>query len=113
MEFDYVSLGENVRVYRHIAGLTQSKLSENAGISVFHISAIENAKRVPSLATIASIAKALDVKIDQLCYGEIKDKENYFVQELKQLSENLKSRDKLLAIDMTKAIVDILAKQGS
>ena len=108
MDFNYITLGRNVKKYRNLAGLTQEKLAEKTGFTDSHISQIENARGKPSIEAIARIANVLNVGLDQLCYGELKNTNDYFIQELKQMSEGFSSKQKLLAIELTTALVDVL-----
>lgn len=64
----------NICEKRHEKKMTQKQLAMRAGM----VSFIENDKRQPTFLVIASIAKALNVKLDELV--EIKDKYHYFRQ---------------------------------
>ncbi len=70
MTIDELKLKEilalNIRVARTRRQLTQETLAEMAGISVKHVTKIENAQVNTSIYFIYRIAKALDVKIDEL-----------------------------------------------
>ena len=54
---------KNLRYYRVKANLTQSKLSELAGVTDKYISYLENSKYDPSLGVLASLATALDIPV--------------------------------------------------
>ena len=56
----------NIRVARTRKQITQETLAELAGISVKHVTKIENAQVTTSIYFINNIAKALDVTIDEL-----------------------------------------------
>ena len=68
----------NICEKRHEKKMTQKQLAMRAGISTAMVSFIENDKRQPNFLVIASIAKALNVKLDELV--EIKDNYHYFRQ---------------------------------
>lgn len=68
----------NICEKRHEKKMTQKQLAMRAGISTAMVSFIENDKRQPTFLVIASIAKALNVKLDELV--EIKDNYHYFRQ---------------------------------
>ncbi len=55
-----------IRMLRREAGLTQAALAERAGLAEITISAIERGQKQPRLATVAAIAKALGVSLDEL-----------------------------------------------
>ena len=64
---DRIVAGENpIRVYREHRRMTQREVAEAAGISSLYLSQIERATRTGSVATLAAIAKALDVELDDL-----------------------------------------------
>jgi len=90
---DYKLLGDNIRKYRKLRGLTQEQLSELANISSVFTSQIENASRKPSLETIVSIAVALNISIDVLVNDIIKNAEisNFIDVELSREQLNILS----------------------
>lgn len=59
-------LGENLRRIRSKAGISQSDVAKSLGVSRGFVSDIENGKRNPTLATIARIAKAINVETEEL-----------------------------------------------
>ncbi len=63
-------IGANIRDVRKKAGLSQSKLAEKCQISNTVLSNYETGGRIPSLQTLAKIAKQLGVSIDRLYYGD-------------------------------------------
>ena len=59
--------GQNpVGVYRKYRGMAQSELAGAAGINVVYLSQIETGKRTGSAKTLAALAKALKVRVDDL-----------------------------------------------
>lgn len=50
------TIGQNIRYYRHLRGLTQEKLAELAAINDKLISFYETDKRLPSIYTLIEIA---------------------------------------------------------
>ena len=64
---DRLLAGQNpVRVYRSHRGRTQSQLAAAAGINTVYLSQIETGKRTGSAKTLATLAKALNVTVDDL-----------------------------------------------
>lgn len=60
-------LGSRIKACRVALGLTQQALAERAGLSQPHVQMIEAGKRrEPQLRTVARIAEALGLTIDQL-----------------------------------------------
>ncbi|MBR0137013.1 MAG: helix-turn-helix transcriptional regulator [Erysipelotrichaceae bacterium] len=64
------NIGKNIRSVREKKGYSQSKLADKCGFSNTVISNYETGKKTPSLYTIAKIARALEVSIDRLYYGD-------------------------------------------
>lgn len=63
-------LTERVRARRNALGLTQDQLAERAGLSTNYIARLEIGLRTPSMATLKSLARALDVQIADLLAEE-------------------------------------------
>ena len=64
---DRIIDGENaVRVWRKYRGLKQQQLADRAGISKAYLSQIESNKRTGTIETLATLAKALNLTIDDL-----------------------------------------------
>ena len=64
---DRLLAGENpIGVYRNHRNLTQQELAAQAGINTAYLSQIETGRRTGSTRTVAAIAKALDVPVDDL-----------------------------------------------
>ncbi len=54
-----MTIGERIRKRRQLMKLTQQELGKALGLTSQHISAIEQDKRTPSLASLAKIAEEL------------------------------------------------------
>lgn len=62
-----VEFGKNLRAERNRARFSQDELAEKMGICAGkHIGTIERGETNPSLTTIISILKALDINFDKL-----------------------------------------------
>ncbi len=66
---DDIELGKRIRKYREMKGLSQHDLYEKTGISTTQISSYENGNRAIGLQTIAKLAVALGVSIDDIYFG--------------------------------------------
>lgn len=70
-----MSIGENIRLNRDKAGMTQDELAEKVGISRNYVSDLENDRYIPSVKTLSKIAKVLNMNLDFLLkMSEIQDK---------------------------------------
>ncbi len=64
---DRILTGQNpISVYRGHRNMTQNELAAAAGINAVYLSQIETGKRAGSTKTLAALAKALDVAVDDL-----------------------------------------------
>ncbi len=64
---DENQIGQNIKKQRQIKGLSQDRLSKLANLSYNSIIKIENSKvSNPTIVTLQKIARALDVRIDEL-----------------------------------------------
>ena len=62
-------LGKNIRERRNVNGLSQEKLAFSVDTARNYIGCIERAEKKLSLKTLYKIAKALDVKVEDLLKG--------------------------------------------
>ena len=61
-----ISFGAVLRERRTLAGLSQERLAEAAGLHRNYIGLVERAANSPSLSAIAAIASALGVEVSDL-----------------------------------------------
>lgn len=66
MKSESEKLGENLKRIRNTKGISQGDIARSLKVSRGFISNIENGKTNPTLATIARLAKAIDVSIERL-----------------------------------------------
>ena len=69
MEINYKDIGVLVKQERINKNITQEKLAELSGVSVTHMSNIENANTKLSLPVLINIANALDCDSSILLFG--------------------------------------------
>jgi transcriptional regulator with XRE-family HTH domain len=61
------TIGENIKKYRNKLGISQDQLSKKADLAFHTIAKIEAGSTPnPTIETVAKIAKALDVSVDDL-----------------------------------------------
>jgi len=66
MQSESAKLGKNLKRIRVQKSMTQGDIVRTLGVSRSFVSNIENGKTNPTLATIAKLAKALGVSIEDL-----------------------------------------------
>jgi putative transcriptional regulator len=59
-------LGSRLKAVRQAAGLTQAELAEKAGVSRKTVNTVENGVFIPSTILALSLARALDVTVEDL-----------------------------------------------
>jgi len=91
-------IGSNIRKERKRQRLTIEKLAEKAGITDNFMGKIERGEGMPSLATMDSIACALNVSIDYLKDNTEHDTEYQFINSLMEINR-LSKRNKDNFID--------------
>ena len=63
------ALGVRVRLHRESAGLTQEELASRAGIGRVTLVRLEGGEQAPRFGTLAAIARALGVSVNELLVG--------------------------------------------
>lgn len=58
-----VLVGQNVRKYRKMKGLTQEQLASQAGITSEYVSRIENGKENPTVDVLFKISVVLGIEV--------------------------------------------------
>ncbi|WP_303016368.1 helix-turn-helix domain-containing protein [Holdemania massiliensis] len=71
---NYAALGKRIRTIRRHRQMTQEQLAEAAGLSIPHLSNVENASTKLSLPKLTDIANALEVSLDELAGDSLKIK---------------------------------------
>ena len=71
MEINYVKLGKRIRRIRDDRKLSQEKVAKEIGVSVAHMSNIENGKTKFSLPVLINIAETLGVTPDVLLMEQV------------------------------------------
>lgn len=66
---DYRLIGKRIQELRLQRSMSQVELAERSGLSVTHVSYVENAKRHPGLEVLVCMASALDTTADDLLTG--------------------------------------------
>lgn len=105
-------LGKNLLKLREEKRISQKDLAESMNIAQTQYGKVERGEVVPSLPTLLKAAKALEVSIDKIVYGDSakNSPENspfsnsIFFDRLKVL-DTLKGEDKVIAIQMIDLVV--------
>ena len=69
-------VGRTIRRFREAKGLTQEQLAERLCVTRQAVSNWENEKTQPDIDTLHKIAQVLEVSVEELIYGEKREREN-------------------------------------
>lgn len=100
-EVDYKKIGKRIRAERKKLSLTQEQLAEKADMNASHLSHIETGQTKLSLPTIVMIANALNISVDELLCGSLKQFNHVYYN---QIAEELADCDE----DELQAILEIV-----
>lgn len=103
-------IGENIRLARIRAGLTQVELAKKAGIAVNSLRLYEAGKREPKIDTLLDIAEASGVYVEELLPNREKDILNFgFIQGCIEADSEMRKRDRQNN-ELVKTIIDSVWK---
>lgn len=106
MGLDYKAIGKRIKIARIQADLTQEALAEKAGLSITHMSNIENGNTKLSLPMAVALANALSVSVDDfLCDSVIRAKE-VFSHEIQLLLDDCDDYEIRFLADLLKTAKD-------
>lgn len=87
MSVNYVELGVRIRKARERKHMSQAEVAFQTGLSVQHISNIENARSKIGLETLVKIANALEITVDEAMSDSLKAANQVFSNEIGELIE--------------------------
>lgn len=102
---DYYKIGQKIRKFRKIQGLSQEELAEKIGISTTHMSHIETGNTKLSLSVFVDIANALNVQTDDLLNDRDIIRTDRANKELSEILETCTSEQLNVIADVVKAVV--------
>lgn len=107
---DYYAIGQRIRKVRKARGLSQEKLAEKIGISTTHMSHIETANTKMSLPTFAELAAVLEVRTDELLYGDRSEDRSTSIAYITELLDDCTIQQVRIIEDVVKAVKESLNK---
>lgn len=108
MNINYTDIGKRIRQERCNRNFTQEKLAETIGISVTHMSNIENANTKLSLPVLIDIANVLGCDSDVLLCGSLINNENSSVRIISELLSDCTKDERLIIIDTIQTLKNAL-----
>ncbi len=107
---DFIALGKNIKKYRKAQGLLQKDLAIMTNYSDSYIGQLENNRTTPSLEAVVSIAKTLNVTIDQLLVKDSAFPERIYLKEISDRIEKYPLDKKIIICDMIVSLLDHFEK---
>jgi len=107
-----MNIGETIRSFRLQKGMSQGDIEKRTGLLRCYLSRVENGHTIPSLATLAKIASAMDIPLGQFfaintadparAASQINEEEVRFLSQIRRYSSNLNDSDRKLLLAMVK-----------
>ena len=107
---DYLQVGQRIKRLRNQQGMTQEVLAETASLSVPYISHLERAVKKGSLETLARIAAALGVTMNELL-GIPRSEEEVFLPDMTFVLEDCSLEEREFLLEVAAAIKKIMRQK--
>lgn len=104
MEINYKDIGIRIKQERFNQNITQEKLAEITGISVTHMSNIENANTKLSLPVLVNIANALNCDANIILFGNTNSNLNASLSMISKILSDCSSKERIIIIDTIQAL---------
>lgn len=101
-------VGERLKVFRKMAGLTQEKLAQKAGIDSKYVGDLETGRKAPSFEVLEELFRALDVEPSEFFAFSLKSSKSGREPEEAVLSDLVRRAgpaDRRLMADLLKAVL--------
>lgn len=108
MDINYKDIGKRIRQERCNRNVTQEKLAEIIGISVTHMSNIENANTKLSVPVLIDIANALECDSDVLLCGSLLNNKHSSIKIITELLSDCTKDERVVIIDTIQALKNTL-----
>lgn len=108
MEINYKDIGIRIKQERFNQNITQEKLAEISGISVTHMSNIENANTKLSLPVLVNIAHALNCNANIILFGNTNSNLNASLSMISKILSDCSSEERIIIIDTIQALKNSL-----
>ena len=97
---DYTIIGKRIQTRRQEQNITQEKLAERVGISVFYLSKIENGRVYPTLETLSNICTELDTELSAILSNTEIARKDYANERVLELFNSCSIRVKPIALSL-------------
>lgn len=101
---DYYKIGQRIRKFRKIYGLSQEELAERVNISTTHMSHIETGNTKLSLPVLVDIAAVLGVRTDDLLSDHPQLAKDAALGEISEILSCCDQKEAKMITDIVKAV---------
>ena len=108
---DYAEVGKRIASCRVRQRLTQEDLSELSGVSIPHISNIENGKTKIKVDTLVRLSNGLHVSTDYLLCGSVDAAQPIQDQEIAELLKGCDAEERSAIYQIVKSCVQVFQKK--
>ena len=113
MPVDFTIIGKRVKEIRLSKNLSQAKLAEMADLSTQYLSHIETARKQASLTSLISIAKEMDITLDELLNGNQINSPVEYKNDIDILLSDCTKYEKRVLFELMRATKRILRENES
>lgn len=106
MKNPYHQIGQRIKAIRKSLNLTQAQLAEKAGVSDNFIGLIERGEGRPTLDTVAKIAEALRIKLQDLFIEDSVLSTKEIIHEIENLLKSREAKDAELVLSISKKVFE-------
>ena len=110
MELDYKGIGKGVKIARMRDDLSQEALADEAGLSITHMSNIENGHSKLSLPMAVALANVLSVSVDEFLCDSVIHSRKFSPMRFKMLLEDCDDYEIRILTDLLKAVKDTIRR---
>ena len=110
MKIDYFDIGCRIKAIRVRQSITQQTLAELAGMSITHVSNIENGHTKASVAALISIANALNASTDEILSNHIRQAKDIVINSISDELIDCDERELKVIEETVKTIKQTLRK---
>lgn len=97
---DYKVIGSRIKGFRVAAGLTQENVADRAGITVVHLSKIENGHVRPTIDLLQAICTAVDCDLGSIFCDALPAAKGYQTEQVLELFHSCSPEVKPIALNL-------------
>ena len=107
MSIDYFLIGERIKEARKNKGWSQEKLAEEIDVATAYLSRVERGGTAINLKRLGQISVALDIPMEELITGVIKEDYRYLNKEFDDLLKQCSKDKQRLIYNIAKIVVGV------